>query len=289
MALPHAYCDIGDLRTVRQGQAHIDDAVHSWYRLRLGYSDELVSSLIDEFGLDPARDLTLDPFCGSGTTLVECKKRGIPSIGIDANPSSCFATKVKTEWSLSQSEISLLLHELEPKVTRLRLTSPAIATDVTVKYLKSAGLLERGWICGQPLLEAIAIKLSIRKLRTSKAYEDFLMLALISEIIESAANVKFGPELYCGPRRRTVDVFRGFEDRVDRMTDDLEHVRARRSVPTRVIQGDSRNFLGSEIEKVNHLDHLFASLSSRARLHQKLSVRIGLPRSCGQRGRTPDD
>lgn len=38
----------------------------------------------------------LDPFCGSGTTLVECQRRGIPSIGIDLNPIACLISRVKT-------------------------------------------------------------------------------------------------------------------------------------------------------------------------------------------------
>lgn len=38
----------------------------------------------------------LDPFCGSGTTLVEALNVGIPSIGIDLNPLATLIAKVKT-------------------------------------------------------------------------------------------------------------------------------------------------------------------------------------------------
>jgi hypothetical protein len=41
----------------------------------------------------------LDPFCGTGTTLVECKKQGIPSVGIEANPVLAFASQVKDDWT----------------------------------------------------------------------------------------------------------------------------------------------------------------------------------------------
>ena len=38
----------------------------------------------------------LDPFCGSGTTLVECQAAGIASFGVDLNPIAALITKVKT-------------------------------------------------------------------------------------------------------------------------------------------------------------------------------------------------
>ena len=41
----------------------------------------------------------LDPFCGMGTTMVECKKRGIPSTGIEVNPLAHFAAQVRADWT----------------------------------------------------------------------------------------------------------------------------------------------------------------------------------------------
>lgn len=38
----------------------------------------------------------LDPFCGSGTALVECQRLGITAIGIDLNPIACLMSRVKT-------------------------------------------------------------------------------------------------------------------------------------------------------------------------------------------------
>lgn len=44
----------------------------------------------------PEETAILDPFCGSGTTLVEAQRLGIPSIGIDLNPIACLLSRVKT-------------------------------------------------------------------------------------------------------------------------------------------------------------------------------------------------
>lgn len=62
-----------------------DRAVHEWYRFVLSFPPHLVRAYLERFGL-AAGHRVLDPFCGTGTTLVECKKHGIPSIGIEANP-----------------------------------------------------------------------------------------------------------------------------------------------------------------------------------------------------------
>ena len=52
-------------------------------------------TLLDVLSLPPDT-VVLDPFCGSGTTLVECQRRGIPSAGIDLNPIACLIARVKT-------------------------------------------------------------------------------------------------------------------------------------------------------------------------------------------------
>lgn len=44
----------------------------------------------------PAGGQILDPFCGSGTVLVEGSARGFRTIGLDVNPLSCLISKVKT-------------------------------------------------------------------------------------------------------------------------------------------------------------------------------------------------
>ncbi len=42
----------------------------------------------------------LDPFCGSGTTLLEARRRGLPAIGNDLNPIACLISRVRTsDWN----------------------------------------------------------------------------------------------------------------------------------------------------------------------------------------------
>ncbi len=50
-----------------------DSGAHNWYRFVLSFPPHLVREYLRAFNAE-AGDTVLDPFCGTGTTLVECKK-----------------------------------------------------------------------------------------------------------------------------------------------------------------------------------------------------------------------
>ena len=60
---------------------------------------ELPRALLESLPVAPGAAV-LDPFCGGGTTLAECQRRGLPSVGIDLNPIACLMARVKTAPSL---------------------------------------------------------------------------------------------------------------------------------------------------------------------------------------------
>jgi DNA modification methylase len=55
---------------------------------------QVASRLLDKYG-QKAR-LVLDPFCGTGTSLVEANLRGISAVGVDLNPLACLIAQTKT-------------------------------------------------------------------------------------------------------------------------------------------------------------------------------------------------
>lgn len=230
------------------GKKFLNGEIHNWYHIVLGYSDQLVNHIIEKFQLDE-NSKVLDPFCGSGTTLIECMKNGIPSIGIDANPSSVFASKVKTQWDLDHEKLLNVLNYVE-KIYKNN-SFKNIFDDPTYIYLKSSGMIDRGWICIEPLKKALTIKTIINQIEVESEYKDKLLLALIAEVVYGSSNVKFGPELYCSKKKVDSDVLGGFISRVQSIANDLSIVNKISHSQSIVVQGDARNcdklFLDNEV------------------------------------------
>ena len=88
-----------------------DTPIHDWYRFVLSYPPHLVRQYIQRFGIRK-RDLLCDPFCGTGTTLVEAKKSRIPSVGCDAHPFAVLVSRTKTTWSLDVNLLASLLRHI---------------------------------------------------------------------------------------------------------------------------------------------------------------------------------
>ncbi|BBO23885.1 MAG: hypothetical protein HND43_03935 [Armatimonadetes bacterium] len=81
-----------------------DRPVHAWYRFVLSFPPHLVDDYLSDFSVKPGMTV-LDPFCGTGTTLVEAKKQGIANVGLEANPMAAFASEVKTDWGVDPGSL----------------------------------------------------------------------------------------------------------------------------------------------------------------------------------------
>jgi len=70
-------------------------SIHSMHPYPARFIQEIPRALIELFPPPPGTSV-LDPFCGSGTTLVEAQNRNIDSLGIDLHPLACLIARVKT-------------------------------------------------------------------------------------------------------------------------------------------------------------------------------------------------
>jgi tRNA G10 N-methylase Trm11 len=88
-----------------------DLPIHGWYRFVLSFPPHLVRQYIAKLNIG-VDDLLLDPFCGTGATLVEAKKNRIPSIGCDAHPFAALVSRVKTNWAVDVKTLRATLRRI---------------------------------------------------------------------------------------------------------------------------------------------------------------------------------
>lgn len=73
-------------------EMNVLEGVHPYPAKFIG---QIPRTLIRELAPPPGTAI-LDPFCGSGTTLVEAQRMGYESVGVDLNPIACLMSRVKT-------------------------------------------------------------------------------------------------------------------------------------------------------------------------------------------------
>ncbi len=78
--------------------------VHRWWPYVQGYSAEFVEGMIARRGLPPGASV-LDPFAGSGTTLVEARRSGLRAVGFELLPPAVLAARVKTRFELGPDDL----------------------------------------------------------------------------------------------------------------------------------------------------------------------------------------
>lgn len=75
--------------------------VHRWFRYSAGFSAEWVKQLIYEY----SPSLVLDPFAGSGTTLISAEEAGVLAYGYESHPFVKRIASVKINWNQSEKDL----------------------------------------------------------------------------------------------------------------------------------------------------------------------------------------
>ena len=114
--------------------------------------------------------LVCDPFCGSGTTLVEAAALGIDSVGCDISEFNCLLTRVK----VARYNIDLLEREIKDILTKLnlQLTGGLFASGIEDMQVQSEYL--KAWFHPQALHQL----LTYRGLISEYQYQDVLKVIL---------------------------------------------------------------------------------------------------------------
>ena len=231
-----------------------DRAVHEWYRFVLSFPPHLVTDYLDRFDVGPSHTV-LDPFCGTGTTLVECKKRGIGSVGIESNPMAHFASAVKVDWTAALAELEayaeVVVSSVSETLAKQRLDEwrglPLFSVNgdgpqFPLRSLppEQARLLLKDSISPLPLHKTL-ILLDAMDGTGSRHERQYGRLALANALVHHIGNLKFGPEVGVGRIKDDAPVSKAWSDCLRTIIHDLGLHQDRINVPARTIEADSRD------------------------------------------------
>ena len=223
-----------------------DRNFHDWYRFVLSFPPHLVRDYISDFGLNED-SIVLDPFCGTGTTLVESKLNLIKAIGIEANPFPCFASTVKTNWNVDPKDLAgIAAHIAEDTYCKLAdqgIDDRAMVSQSNVKLItldaNAMRALIKDSISPLPLHKSLVL-LEVINNHDTTPFHKYLLLALGNALVSNIGNLRFGPEVGVGKIKRDVPVVALWKQEVNKMVGDLKMAYGRDFPETEVFLGDAR-------------------------------------------------
>ena len=246
-----------------------DRAVHDWYRFVLSFPSHLVRDYLDRFGVDSTQRV-LDPFCGTGTTLVECKKLGIPCVGIERNPMAGFASRTKVDWSVDPEKLVSHAREVADQalerlqregiddlgVAPLFQTHPRRTAELRTLPSDRLSLLLKNSISPLPLHKTLVLLETLEQHRDDNVFAHE-RLALATALVAEIGNLHFGPEVGVGKVQEDASVIGPWLIRIRRMSDDLAALRRQAGTEATVHLADSRQ--AEELLEPSSIDAVITS------------------------------
>lgn len=191
---------------------NVDAPYHRWFKYREGFSHTLVSELIKRSEIT-SDEYIIDPFCGSGTTVLEAKKLGFSGLGIDINPMSTFTSLVKCR-TYDDSEIQ----EIEQYLEEIK--------ELSIEEIIEDETQEKYAICDKffspnNFQQLLRIRQVLNSLDTTGKISDFFLCGYLCIIEEVSDRKRDGN----GLRKRTskvTDVLNHYDEKIKLMLNDIK-------------------------------------------------------------------
>ncbi|MBM0744050.1 DNA methyltransferase [Phormidium sp. CLA17] len=228
-----------------------DRAAHDWYRFVLSFPPHLVQDYLERFGIN-ADQRVLDPFCGTGTTVVDAKKLGIASVGVEANPMAHFAGSVKLDWNPKPDE---LIHQAE-RIAERAIREIERSEDWRSLPEDGTKIILKNSISPLPLHKALILKEQI--LAEKSGYQRHFLLAFARAIVTDISNLRFGPEVGVSSKLKSdVPVVEAWLARVAAMAADLRYLQTLPNAPATIHHADARQLV--QVLEPNSIDAVITS------------------------------
>lgn len=202
--------------------------VYNWFNYKHSFSRDLVIELIEKFRLND-EDKILDPFCGSGTTLVASKEIGIPVQGIDILPLSVFISNAKL-LRYNERHIETAINEIENLLEKNN-------TDYILNKTKKELLIN---FFREDILDKILFIRKWIKRKDDAETRYFLLTALFSILEDVSYTRKDGGFLRILKGKKIPELKSVYLSKLHKMVRDIEFINNLPDTDAEAIEGDAR-------------------------------------------------
>lgn len=190
--------------------------VHRWFRYPAGFSAQWVESVIKRFNSTSI----VDPFVGSGTTLIASDAMGVKSVGFESHIFVKRIAEAKLEWDIDENILLNLVSILINDAKKIKLSN--------IDKRSNDKLL--GKMYTEEVLNDLE-RLRIAYLRLSKIYnnkEIKLLWLGITNILRASSHAGTAQWQYVLPNKRKNGAkppFQAFNEFIDKVIEDINIVR----------------------------------------------------------------
>jgi len=201
--------DYGDLVTFAENKT---TPIYNWFYYKEGFSRSCVKNLLTELNI-PKGSTILDPFCGTGTTLLASRELNYRSIGFDILPLGVFVTKTKLQTDYDTEMLDRTIKE----ITSLKF-GPTDSKWVDVKFLDMKRAFSRYARNDILFFRDKILEISDEKIR------NFLLLGLISIVTQASNTKKDGGVIKIVQKKHLAPVRYLLKNKLKRMYKDINRI-----------------------------------------------------------------
>ena len=185
----------------------------NWCNYQEGFSPEIYQWFVEYNNILEKNALFLDPFCGSGSSLIQAKKNGVRSIGIDINPFSCLISEVKLDF-YQETDFEFIKTFTVPQFKNI--------DDPFSKYEFS---MVNKIFSKENLIKLDLLKDKIKSVKSKKSRK-FLFTVLLCCLEECSNYKKAGNGIKRRKKNNDQDFNRNFLLKKDRMLEDIISIKS---------------------------------------------------------------
>lgn len=224
-------------------KAGLVSPAHRWFRLTPSFGPDLVQEMLLSLSVN-IDETVLDPFAGAGTTIIECKLKGVRAYGFEINPFLHWVANTSLHWNINAQQAIKTLENISNEFQRLDAT-------ISIEQIEELGVSVPPihnpfrWWRTDVLKQLLVLKHCINSIPAGDI-KQFFRLALAAVLVPDLTNVTLGKlQLHFIDRSNdAIDVLGKFLNHARLMIEDIGKLRHFDNTTCEILLQDSANPIG---------------------------------------------